>query len=132
MQIIEIPVSAYIIPFISASLNIFGLKIMKKIFKKLYKQSMRTGAPIVYLCHPTQFFANPARAYKIPSEWYYPSKKWLVEGLPFRHILFRTDGMKMFENTKKLFAYISEFSGIEFLSMKKFVYTIKRQEITYR
>src|SRR5262249_39635434 len=52
LAILEVPVSALAVPFISSALYVLGLQFMKALFRALYAESRRTGKPIVYLFHP--------------------------------------------------------------------------------
>ena len=62
LSILEVPVSALAIPFISSTLYVFGLSFMKMVFRALYMESRRTGKPIVYLFHPYEFVEEIAGA----------------------------------------------------------------------
>jgi hypothetical protein len=55
MPILVIPLSCIGIPFISGSLYFFGLSFMKLLFSLLYKESVITCKPIVYLFHSYEF-----------------------------------------------------------------------------
>ena len=57
-QIWEIPILALMLPFITGTLSVFGLGFMKRFFNVLYRESLRTGKPIVYLIHPTGLLAS--------------------------------------------------------------------------
>ncbi|MFX0199990.1 MAG: polysaccharide deacetylase family protein, partial [Candidatus Hodarchaeota archaeon] len=54
-KILVVPVSSLLFPFISGTLYLFGPSFMKQFFNVLYLESRRTGKPIVYLMHPTEF-----------------------------------------------------------------------------
>ena len=55
LPILEIPVSAIAVPFISSALYVLGVGFMKMVFRALYLEARRTGKPIVYLFHPYEF-----------------------------------------------------------------------------
>jgi peptidoglycan/xylan/chitin deacetylase (PgdA/CDA1 family) len=65
LPILEIPISAAVLPFISSSLNVFGLNFMRGLFKLLATESKRTGKPIVYLGHPSEFLPSTRRSKNI-------------------------------------------------------------------
>ena len=73
MNIWEIPISAIILPFISGTLSVFGLRFMKRFFGVLYRESQRTGKPIVYLIHPTEFLAS--ENYGVPASWFFAPRR---------------------------------------------------------
>ena len=58
MSVLEIPISALLLPFISGSLSIFGIGFMKFLFQILYRESIKTGKPIVFLNHPIEFLSK--------------------------------------------------------------------------
>ncbi|RME51877.1 MAG: DUF2334 domain-containing protein, partial [Caldilineae bacterium] len=65
LPIWEVPVSAMGLPFISSTLRVLGTAFMKRFFKVLYLEARRTGKPIVYLAHPTEFVGErPHRRFR--------------------------------------------------------------------
>jgi peptidoglycan/xylan/chitin deacetylase (PgdA/CDA1 family) len=117
--ILEIPVSAAIIPFISTSLRIFGLGFMKSLFNILYKESKRTGKPLVYLIHPIEFLSKKT---KFDIKYLIPNRRWLIHGLPIRHYLAgRKDGKETYELNKRLFQYISSKKDIRFMNVDEYI-----------
>ena len=119
MKIWEIPISAIILPFISGTLSVFGLRFMKRFFNVLYRESLRTGKPIVYLIHPTEFLAS--ENYGVPASWFFSPRMWRIQGNPVRYFLFRRDGKVLFEENKELFAYMKTFEGTKFMTVDECV-----------
>jgi peptidoglycan/xylan/chitin deacetylase (PgdA/CDA1 family) len=119
MKIWEIPISAFMLPFISGTLSVFGLGFMKRFFNVLYKESQRTGKPIVYLIHPTEFLAS--ENYGVPASWFFSPRMWRVQGNPVRYFLFRRDGKVLFDENKELFAYMKTFKGIKFMTVDEYI-----------
>ena len=119
MKIWEIPISAIVLPFISGTLSVFGLGFMKRFFGVLYRESLRTGKPIVYLIHPTEFLAS--ENYGVPTSWFFSPRMWRVQGNPIRYFLFRRDGKVLFEEHKDLFAYMKTFEGTKFMTVDEYV-----------
>lgn len=83
MKILEIPVSALILPFISTTLRIFGITLMKLLFTILYWESYFTKKPIVYLLHPHEFNYKKGDV-KFGWKILIPTKQWLITGVPIR------------------------------------------------
>jgi len=119
MKIWEIPISALVLPFISGTLSVFGLGFMKRFFNVLYRESLRTGKPIVYLTHPTEFLAS--ENYGVPASWFFSPRMWRVQGNPVRYFLFRKDGKVLFGEHKKLFEYMKRFEGIKFMTVEEYI-----------
>lgn len=119
MKIWEIPISAIVLPFISGTLSVFGLRFMKHFFNVLYKESFRTGKPIVYLTHPTEFLASENHG--VPASWFFSPRMWRVQGNPVRYFLFRANGKVIFEEHKKLFAYMKTFKRIMFITIEEYL-----------
>ncbi len=115
MKILEVPVSAMILPFISTTLRLIGLPLMKLFFNILALEYRITGKPIVYLIHPTEFTLKKAR---IEKDMLVPSKKWLIHGLPLRFLLIESDSKKIFKLNRNLFKYIAKKS--KFMTMNEY------------
>jgi len=112
-----IPISATIFPFISSTLNIFGLSFMKLFFRTLYAETLRTNKPIVYLIHPEEFAPDTI---KIKSSGY--SLKMLrTHGFAFRSKLYIKDPKKRFDYNKNLFMYMKSFPYVKFLAVNEYV-----------
>jgi hypothetical protein len=114
LPIWEIPVSALVLPFISSSLRVFGLKLMKLFFRLLYAESRRNGKPIVYLAHPTEFVGKQHR--RIKREHFSPSFI-RTHGFRLRNYLYRMDGETCLEHTRELFSYIGSFPDANFMTV---------------
>lgn len=116
----EIPVSALVFPFISGSLNVFGLGFMKTLFRLLYMESKYTGKPIVYLAHPTEFILSKiSRSIFDPKIW---SPSFIrTHGLLVRQVFYRMDGQMWFEATRNLFAYMASFPEVAFMTNSEYV-----------
>lgn len=119
MKILEIPVSAFILPLISTTLRIFGLTFMKVLFQILYFESMITGKPIVYLIHPHEFIYKKGEL-KFSWKFFVPDKTWLIRGFPIRLWLGRRlDGNEVYEINRKFFKWISK-KNVEFKTVEEF------------
>ena len=111
-KVIEIPISAIFVPFISTTLRIFGVWFMKRLFDMLYLESNITGKPIVYLVHPYEFVLKKN---KFGAEMIVPNRKWIVHGMPIRFwISGRHDGDELIEMNKELLSYIKNKKRVEF------------------
>lgn len=120
LNILEIPVSAIILPFISTTLRIFGLTLMKILFNLLYFESRFTGKPIVYLVHPHEFTYSKG---EVKFSWKYliPNKSWLIRGFPIRIWLGRRlSGNEVLKINKKLFQWIKKKNKVKFFTMEQF------------
>jgi len=76
---------------------------------------LRTGKPIVYLMHPTEFLASENHG--IPTSWFFSLRMWRVHGNPVRYFLFRKNGKVLYEEHRELFAYMKMFEGTKFMSV---------------
>lgn len=123
MNIWEIPISAFVLPFISGTLSVFGLGFMKRFFDMLYKESQRTGKPIVYLIHPTEFLAS--ENYGVPASWFFSPRMWRIQGNPVRYFLFRRDGKVLFDEHKELFAYMKTFKWTKFITVDEYLKVVR-------
>lgn len=113
LGILEVPVSALAIPFISSTLYVFGLWFMKVLFRALYSESRRTGKPIVYLFHPYEF------ADEIEGAKDY-SRNLKVHGLRLRRYLYRGDSSSKLDWNLRLWKYMAGFEGVRFMTMSQY------------
>ena len=116
LAILEVPVSALAIPFISSTLYVFGLWFMKMVFRALYSESRRTGKPIVYLFHPYEF------ADEIEGAKDY-SRNLKVHGLRLRRHLYRGDASSKLDWNLQLWRYMAGFEGVRFMTMSQYADT---------
>jgi peptidoglycan/xylan/chitin deacetylase (PgdA/CDA1 family) len=116
----EIPVSAMILPFISGSLNVFGLRFMKAFFRLLYSESRHAGKPIVYLAHPPEFVRSDGQRPRFARKWFSPAYI-RTHGFLIRRALYRMDGETWFDATRELFAYMASFPGVAFMTSSEYV-----------
>ncbi len=112
LPIWEIPVSALVVPFISASLNILNLSFMKAFFRVLYAEAKRTGQPIVYLAHPIEFTSGRQRKFTLKqfSPAYIRAHGFLV-----RNLLYRMDKETWLKASREFFAYMASFPDVTFM-----------------
>jgi peptidoglycan/xylan/chitin deacetylase (PgdA/CDA1 family) len=127
LDILELPVSALMLPFISTSLYVLKLQVMKVLFRLLYEEARRKAQPIVYLAHPEEFG---------PQLW--PSFK--LSDLSFRHL--RTHGLMIRKQlneanpevrlalNRALLSHISTFPGIRFMTMREYVLQSGKTPVT--
>jgi len=115
LDILEVPVSALIVPFISSSLYVLRLPLMKALFRLLYAEACRRNKPIVYLAHPAEFGAQP-RSFK----WSELSFKALrTHGLRFRRYL-RPNAASRLSLNRALFSYMATFANVRFMTMREY------------
>jgi hypothetical protein len=118
LPIWEIPVSALVLPFISSSLRVVGLRLMKLFYRLLYAESRRNGKPIVYLAHPTEFVGKQHR--RIKREHFSPSFI-RTHGFRLRNYLYRMDGETCLGHTRALFSYMGALPGATFMTVDQYV-----------
>ncbi|RLC80055.1 MAG: hypothetical protein DRI81_04585 [Chloroflexi bacterium] len=121
----EIPISAVIVPFISTTMRVFGLGAMKTLFKLLYWEARYTGKPIVYLAHPTEFLGktgNNPKAWRQFVRLRELKPSYIrTHGLRMRNLLYIAGGQKLLDYTNRLFAYMSSFPGVTFMTVNEYV-----------
>lgn len=127
----EIPVSALALPFISSTFQVFGLATMKRLFKLLYLESKRSGKPIVYLAHPTEFLGSGKKriSWKEFVGWQYLHPRYIkAHGLRIRNLLYRFSGAILADYTRELFAYMAAFSDVKFMTVNEYTQTCQQKE----
>jgi hypothetical protein len=127
LPILEVPVSAAFIPFISSSLKVIGPRAMKALFRFFYTESRLTGKPIVYLAHPTEFIVSDSLRPQLALKDFSPSHI-RTHGFQARKLLYRLRGQVLQAATRELFAYIRSFSDVTFATCNE--YTTRRTELS--
>lgn len=123
----EVPISAMIIPFISSVLKVLGLGPMKVLFRLLYAESWLTGKPIVYLAHPGEFGRRQAdQQQRRPARSYLTSRYLTLSyirthGFLVRKVLYRVGGEALLARTQDLFAFMTSFPGVTFMTMSEYI-----------
>jgi peptidoglycan-N-acetylglucosamine deacetylase len=111
LPIWEIPISALVAPWISSSLNVFGLRFMKALFRLLRVEARQTGKPLVYLAHPTELLPSTHRRKNVHFRQLSP-RLIRTHGLLLRNVFFRMDGVAWYRATRELFAYMASFPDV--------------------
>ena len=115
----ELPLSCWLVPFMSNTMLIFKLGFMKALFRGLYAEARLSGGPIVFMTHPEELHADRAAAARHPFRWreLWPS----TYGFGFRHALMENDPGAIARQSRELFAYMRGFPGVKFFTVPEFV-----------
>ncbi len=116
MPILEIPISALGLPFISSALYVLGVPFMKLFLRSLVAESRRTGKPIVYLFHPYEFAAE------IPGAKSY-HRNVRVHGLRLRRHFYRGTPETKLAATRELLNYARTFPDVRFMTVGAYART---------
>ena len=120
LPISEVPISAAVIPFISSSLKVLGVKAMKALFWSLYQEARITGKPVVYLAHPSEFILLSSGGTKLSLADFSP-RRVRTHGFLARNLMFRLAGRALFEATRELFVYVASFPDVTFMTCNEYV-----------
>ena len=113
----EIPVSACGLPFISAVLYFFGVDFMMRFFHLLHREARRTGKPIVYLFHPSEFASQTIRIRRKTT-----LKSVASRGFYFRrHLKLTGSAGERFQKTVQFVKRMSAYPDIEFMTVHEYV-----------
>jgi peptidoglycan/xylan/chitin deacetylase (PgdA/CDA1 family) len=112
----EIPVSAMVL----------GPAAMRAFFQLLYTEARRTGKPIVYLAHPTEFLQwgdkGKRKLWKSHLERKYFTMSYIrANGLRLRNLLYRLEGEAMYSASQELLAYMASFPDVAFTTINEYV-----------
>lgn len=112
LQLLEIPLSSFLLPYISAVLYIAGLEFMKSLFRLFYLESELTGKPIVYLFHTYEFaeYSGVSNNCKTGNE---RSKLSL-------HRFYCPKSKDRFAANVELIKYMRSFNDIKFFTCKEY------------
>ena len=115
----ELPLSCLLVPFMSNTMRIFGLPVMRGFFRVLYAEARATGRPIVFMTHPEELCeartAEPTPPFRWRDLW--PSRY----GFQFRHALIENDPVKVARMNQALLDYMQSFGGVECLTVGEYV-----------
>jgi hypothetical protein len=90
----EIPLSCFLVPFMSNTMLVFGLAFMKAFFRCLTIESKWSGKPLVYMAHPEDLYAERESVASRPLDWrdLIPTR---AQGFRFRYRLYERDAKKI-------------------------------------
>ena len=110
----ELPLSCLIVPFMSNTMRIFGLPLMKRFFRVLHAEARVTGQPIIFMTHPEELCEARAADPKRPFRWrdLLPSRY----GFQFRHTLIENDPANVAWLNRSLLDYMQSFDDVEFVT----------------
>jgi uncharacterized SAM-binding protein YcdF (DUF218 family)/glycosyltransferase involved in cell wall biosynthesis/peptidoglycan/xylan/chitin deacetylase (PgdA/CDA1 family) len=121
----EIPVSAWLLPFLSNTERLCGLAFMRWFFRALYLEAKATGKPIVFMFHAEDL--NAARGVEGPwrFSWrdFIPSKTF---GFQFRHALLERDWQRVQRDLMALFRFMAGFRDVQFLTVREYLPLLDR------
>ncbi len=129
LSIWEVPVSALVVPFTSKVLNVLGLPATRVLLRLLCAESRRTGKPIVYLSHPTEFLSpsgkgkggkggEESRVFKLD---FFSPRYIRTHGFLVRNLLLRMDGERLFDASREMFAYMASLPDVRFTTLSEYV-----------
>ncbi len=131
VNIWEVPISALLLPFITSTMKVLGLAVMKDLFRILYFESKRTGKPIVFLGHPVEMVrkGNINRDWKKQLAKYTKPKYFSpgyirTYGLHLRSLLYRYDEDTFARLTGDLFSFMKSFPDTRFMTMKEYTRSV--------
>ena len=122
----EVPVSALVLPFISSTLRVTGPKWMCTLARLLYLEARRTGKPIVYLAHPTEFLGSGKKRSLRTNFKQFLNPKYFTpayiraHGFRFRNLFYAASGPVLQTYTRSLFSYLAALPDVEFLTMRDY------------
>jgi hypothetical protein len=117
LDILEVPVSALVIPFISSALFVLRLPVMEALFRLLYAEARHKNKPIVYLAHPGDLGPQTSAHFNLS---HLSPKTLFTHGLILRRSLFEPDLESRLRLHQALFSYIATFPDIRFMTMREY------------
>lgn len=116
----EIPVSAWMLPFVSNTERLLGLGFVRMLFRLLHAESRLTGKPIVFMFHPEELNAERPREARRRLSWtdFVPSPTY---GLRFRESLFDRDWRRIERDLVSLVRFMAGFDDVRFLTVRDYV-----------
>ncbi len=113
LELLEIPLTAFIFPFISGMLYIAGLNFMKMLFKLFYTEAKHREKPIVYLFHSYEF--SEYTGFKNGKSTGSERSTYSVQRF------YGTDKKKRYEANLDLIKYMKSFEQVGFITSNKYI-----------
>ncbi|MBI3319289.1 MAG: methyltransferase domain-containing protein, partial [Candidatus Omnitrophica bacterium] len=116
----EVPVSAWLLPFLSNTERLCGLPFMRWFFRALYVEAKRTGKPIVFMFHAEDFNGSRGLEERWRLSWkdFLPTKTF---GFQFRHALMERDWQRVQRDLVGLFRFMAGFPDVQFVTAKEYL-----------
>jgi len=116
----EIPVSAFVVPFLSNMERLAGLSFMKSLFRALYLESRVTGKPIVFVFHAEDLNAAGGVEHVGVLSWkhFIPNR---THGLELRFFLFERNWARVCRDLVALIRYMEGFQGVHFVTARAYL-----------
>lgn len=118
-RIWEIPVSAWLLPFLSNTERLCGAALMRAFYHALRLESRVTGKPIVFMFHAEDFNdrREPDRLPRLSWIHFVPTKAY---GLQFRYFLLERNWTRIRRDLVALLAHMAEDGSAEFLTARDY------------
>ncbi|MBI4347072.1 MAG: polysaccharide deacetylase family protein [Elusimicrobia bacterium] len=119
LRLWEIPLSCFVLPFMSMTMLVLGARYMRWFFRALLAESRISGKPIVFMTHPEELLAErdaaPMRSFRwrdlLPSEY----------GFQFRYRLVERDPAVIADRNRSLFDHMRSVDGRRFVTAAEYV-----------
>lgn len=119
LRLWEIPLSCFLLPFMSMTMLVLGLRYMRWFFRALLAESRVSGKPIVFMTHPEELLADretpPPRPFRwrdlLPSEY----------GFQFRYALVERDPRVIAGQSRQLFDLMRSLERTRFVTVGDYV-----------
>lgn len=124
----EIPLSCMLLPYMSNTALVFGVRFMKTFFRGLLVESRLSGKPVVYMAHPEDLYPWRASPTHPPFHWreLAPSE----QGFRIRRRLFEADASKVAWMAESLLECMSGSGAAKFLSVPEYAAELSRDGST--
>jgi peptidoglycan/xylan/chitin deacetylase (PgdA/CDA1 family) len=118
--VLEIPVSAALLPFLSNTERLLGLPFMRLFFRALYWESRATGKPVVFVFHAEDFNGGRAMDRLGWPSWrhFLPTRTY---GLEVRYFLFEWNWQNVRRDMMALVRYMQGFPGVELSTVRQYL-----------
>jgi hypothetical protein len=125
LKLWEIPLSCLFLPFVSNTGVLLGLTLMKGFFRTLYRESMYSQRPIVYMAHPEDLCGWRERVTRPAVVWrdILPSRH---QGIRLRWLLYDADPYKVARLAHSLVQEMRLAARVRFLTVSEYVAGLNR------
>lgn len=125
LRLWEIPLSCAILPFMSMTLLVSGVRVMRLFFRALLAEARMSAKPIVFMTHPEELLADREGPPPRPFRWRHllPGE----HGFELRYALVERDPRVIARRSRGLFDHMRAAKGVRFLTVGEYVGCLERR-----
>jgi hypothetical protein len=141
LKVWEIPVSAFVLPFMSTMYQALGLQFTRLFAGAMIYEASALNHPIVYMAHPEEFYPSEyvrPKTYHFGSSGQTDGLGWRLfvpkrnAGFRIRWLLYERDELKIYRDTLEVARFLAERHDVEFVTVTEYLSRLTSPHIVSR